>query len=426
MTARKKFAFSLLATCVVILVLEGFLRVLCLLVPAVDYVLASPRRPQERQWDAFKPRLREFKPLRDEQLGYRPNPRHPEHDANGFRNRAVPRHAAVVALGDSHTYGTGIARERAWPQQLEAISGAAAYNLAYEGYGPCQSLLLLKQGLLLHPKVVVAALYSGNDFIDCYRMVYERKQLPQLKSDNADLARQIREAEIHDPIARRLRSLHPIYAGGFPAPPFDPYEHMSPVREFLTKHSKLYALAYALCHLQQLRSGRDALSWLQLKHIAAASEDRWEVAETAGFRTIVIPRYRSPRLDLSDPRIREGHHIALRAIRQMADRARDANAQFLVLLVPTKEIVCEGLVENPSTYYLKLVQKEKEAWTATTTALREGGIDFVDALPALRKCVAEDRQAYPIHSDGHLNGVGHRVLAEAVLKALRERGWLPD
>ncbi len=36
-----------------------------------------------------------------------------EHDARGFRNPSAPDSTTIVALGDSHTYGTSVSSEEA-------------------------------------------------------------------------------------------------------------------------------------------------------------------------------------------------------------------------------------------------------------------------------------------------------------------------
>ena len=39
-------------------------------------------------------------------------------DALGFRNAGVPNRAEVVAIGDSHTFGTGTPWPEVWPTRL--------------------------------------------------------------------------------------------------------------------------------------------------------------------------------------------------------------------------------------------------------------------------------------------------------------------
>ncbi len=57
----------------------------------------------------------------DAGLRQRPNPAYPEHDQLGFRNPAVPSRAAIVALGDSQTYGFGMLSRASWPARLAVL-----------------------------------------------------------------------------------------------------------------------------------------------------------------------------------------------------------------------------------------------------------------------------------------------------------------
>jgi len=120
----------------------------------------------------------------DPRLGTRPNPAHPEHDERGFRNASIPSKVAIVGIGDSQTYGLGVRREAAWPQQLETLVRQPVYNVANPGWGPTQSLLLFDEVLALEPRLIIQAFYSGNDFYDAYVTVYDAGQFPELRTTN--------------------------------------------------------------------------------------------------------------------------------------------------------------------------------------------------------------------------------------------------
>jgi lysophospholipase L1-like esterase len=91
----------------------------------------------------------------------------------GYRGRnlaASPRSGAkrAIVLGDSIAFGYGVADEQAFPQLLDSRdNGIEAANLAVQGYGPAQELLVLQRdGLRLRPDVVVLALCLRNDLAD--------------------------------------------------------------------------------------------------------------------------------------------------------------------------------------------------------------------------------------------------------------------
>ena len=94
-------------------------------------------------------------------------------NGRGFRGRelVVPRPGGltrVVVLGDSIAFGYGVRDEQTFPQILDARdNGIEAGNLAVQGYGPGQELLLLRRdGLRVDPDVVVLAVCLRNDFAD--------------------------------------------------------------------------------------------------------------------------------------------------------------------------------------------------------------------------------------------------------------------
>ena len=65
-------------------------------------------------------------PASDAVLGMRMPPNAPGHDARGFRNAAAPERADLVAIGDSHTWGSNALIDEAWPQVLGPSLGRHA------------------------------------------------------------------------------------------------------------------------------------------------------------------------------------------------------------------------------------------------------------------------------------------------------------
>jgi hypothetical protein len=94
-------------------------------------------------------------------------------DARGYRTRPLAPPGAdsntrVVVLGDSIAAGYGVSDEQTFPRLLDVRdNGIAVENLAVEGYGPGQELLVLRRdGLRQQPDVVVLAVCLRNDFVD--------------------------------------------------------------------------------------------------------------------------------------------------------------------------------------------------------------------------------------------------------------------
>ena len=90
-------------------------------------------------------------------------------DQDGFRN-AEPRpdSAEVVAVGDSWTFGFGVADAAAWPRLLaDSLRPARVVNLGLIGAGPAQYTRVLERfGLPLHPRVILYGVFPGNDLDD--------------------------------------------------------------------------------------------------------------------------------------------------------------------------------------------------------------------------------------------------------------------
>jgi hypothetical protein len=94
-------------------------------------------------------------------------------DGRGYRGPRLPQPAApgparVVVLGDSIASGYGVADHETFPHQLhERDNGIHVENLAVEGYGPGQELLVLeREGLRPQPDLVLLAMCLRNDFVD--------------------------------------------------------------------------------------------------------------------------------------------------------------------------------------------------------------------------------------------------------------------
>ena len=94
-------------------------------------------------------------------------------NARGYRGRelALPKvggRTRVVVLGDSIAFGLDVSDEQTFTYLLDSRdNGLEAGNLAVQGYGPDQELLvLLRKGLREDPDVVVLAFCLSNDFAD--------------------------------------------------------------------------------------------------------------------------------------------------------------------------------------------------------------------------------------------------------------------
>jgi hypothetical protein len=88
--------------------------------------------------------------VEDPLLGYEPRPNHAGRgvtiDADGFRRTGGPAGGpvggeAILAVGDSYTYGDEVGDDETWPAQLQRIAGQRVLNAGVSGYGLDQSVL---------------------------------------------------------------------------------------------------------------------------------------------------------------------------------------------------------------------------------------------------------------------------------------------
>jgi len=343
--------------------------------------------------------------VEDRELMYRPNPGHPEHDKNGFRNKCVPAAADIVALGDSQTYGVTVKREYAWPHQLALFTDFTVYNMAYGGYGPVHSLILFDEAAAFNPKLIIYAFYSGNDLCDSYRLVYGLSQQMELKSKDERTLRAIQALENKAPLiqkpARSTRLFHEapkLYIVlsrlknkviGF----------FKPIKKRASKHTR----------------------WDEVKAAALENPKRIEIYESNDVRTAFTPAYRLTGVNFEDVRILEGFNISMRAIEKMALLSKINGNEFMVLLIPTKELVFKDLVNLKimSAEYNKLLEHEETLWINTKNYLTGLNVKFIDILPVFRKLVSNAVHPYEATRTGHPNELGHYAIARQISDYLR-------
>jgi len=124
---------------------------------------------------------------------------------------------------------------------------------------------------------------------------------------------------------------------------------------------------------------KENLSERQLPFVSVYDGPTW--------KTIFTSPYRFRTLDDADPRIKTGIEISKQMLDQMHLRVSDSGAEYLVLLLPTKEYVFWPRVENPGEHKLlaELVRHENRIRNEIKRYMREHGIEFVDPVNELRE-----------------------------------------
>ena len=342
-------------------------------------------------------------PVADEFLGHKLAPGAGGHDDLGFRNRAVPAQADIVAIGDSMTYGSGAPRDGAWPQQLAALSGQSVYNMGLGGYGPLQYLHLAgHQAKQFKPKQLLVSFYFGNDFVDAYMLPQNLPRWAGWKESGAASA----------------PAPTPAVAPSEAAP--KPTKRGGALRDWLSRHSVLYGL------LRTTVLAPFAVAEQKKMADKMTPDERmsWSDPAAPDVKTVFTAQQRTSAQDPSQPHMREGMQTTKRAFAALKDEADKQGIPLRVVLIPTRErIYCAYLKSTNATLppaHVKLCDLEEANKTELVQAFQAKGIAYVDPTAAMEAQVRNHVQIYPPTSDGHPTSLGHKVIAEAVLAALKK------
>ena len=267
----------------------------------------------------------ENKLIKDPVLGLKLAPYAQGHDANGFRNDAVPQTVDVVALGDSQTWGVNAERQAAWPQQLSKISGRSVYNMGLGGFGPVQYRVLTPQALGLSPKVIIVGFYLGNDIYDAYKMAYQYEAHRGLQNKAVgDLSVDTVGAK-----ANSFWNAEKQFHANFGRSSFSGWSF------WLREHLALGRLL----NRTGLWPGSQDIDYEIDKRWAKAYPDQGAVCEEPGRETVFTTAYRLAGLDIDEPRNVEGLRIAKELLVQQQNEVNAKQVKLIVLLLPTKETV---------------------------------------------------------------------------------------
>lgn len=337
--------------------------------------------------------------VKDDVLGAVPAPGTSGFDRWGFRNPTVPRTADIVAIGDSHTYGNTARMSESWPYVLARLTGEHVYNMGMGGYGPNQYLYLLQtRALILKPRLVICGLWLGDDFENAFTITYGLDHWAYLRKLPVDKVN------------------------------FDIWNTSPPraslqkkIRIWLSRHSVIYQLAVHASLAGRLQGQ------LQIKNAAALNSSATSlVVPEKHILEAFLPVGMLSRLDQENPNVREGMRITFEVLKEMNEICHQNNAQFLVVVIPTKEMVFSDYLEHNSKVPLddvldKVVENQRLARLETFRFMADSAISYVDTLPALKGSLEHELYARTA-TDIHPNRNGYQVIAEAVFEALKQQG----
>jgi hypothetical protein len=318
-------------------------------------------------------------------------------DKWGFRNRAVPETSDIVAVGDSHTYGNTARMIDSWPYVVEQLTGRQIYNMALGGYGPNQYFYLTKaRALSLKPHMIIWGLYMGDDFEGAYSLTYGKDYWAY------------------------LRVLPPQNVGPDAWEPPASDTRVKRLRVWLSQHSVMYQLVFHSGFGGRVAGEAQIRNAAELSPGMATSLAVPEQGILEAFR----PRGVLTRLDLDNPNVREGMRITFELLKETKELCQQNHIQFLVVVIPTKELVFSNYLEHNSSLPLddlidKLLVYEREAETETFRFMNDNQIAYVDPLPLMKRSVAEGLYARSA-GDMHPNKNGYRVIGRAVADYLKQ------
>lgn len=273
----------------------------------------------------------------------------------------------ILFLGDSQTFGHGVAAEDSYPKLTAGYSGYETINGGCVGWGPDQSLLFLKSyGMKYSPDVVIFGLYTGNDFQD-------------LKGD-------IREKFIVNDTRTLIRLTGEVLSGKRQD------SLMRIIKSYIRYHSR--AASFLIDKAKGMVRQRGGMPWIM--RLLYGKDDR--------YSKDVEPSYKKMYEILSD----------------FNNLCNSRGISFYVLLIPHKVQVCDkewadvlskyGL--SAGSFDRALPDKRIEEYC------RANNIKFIDAYATFKERCNKGEELYFKH-DEHLNKNAHRLLADLTASSIK-------
>jgi len=309
--------------------------------------------------------------------------------------------ASDVYKRQSQTYGNAATMENSWPYALGRMIGRNVYNMGLGGYGPNQYYqILITQALKLKPRLIICGLSLTDDFDNAWQLTYGLDHWAY------------------------LRSLPGVKVD------FDTWGTDGPaalswhkkIRIWLSRHSVAYQLIVHNGIGDRLKGKVQIRNAAQLYPGIATSLVVPEKHIEEAFQPAGVLH----NLNQSSESVREGMRITFELLKEMNEICKKNHVQFVVVVIPTKDMAFAEYVEHNSTIPLsdvvdKLLVNERLALERTSKFLTDTNIPYVDPLPALQRAVGNgDKFFADSAGDMHPNKNGYRIIAEAVAKQLNQ------
>jgi len=303
----------------------------------------------------------------------------------------------VLVLGDSFTYGAGVATEEAFPAVLDELARAAGrerfLNAGTPSYGTLRELAWLEAfGDELEPDEVLLAVFVGNDFTDntdtSGRRIFDGRMLPAGEDETADWKLRLKVWRYESHLYRLLARRKPKQEPSAPAAPPTVLEELDEAQR---------------AQLAQLDIG-----------FADANRNRLGIYLPEGLSPDVEAMYATMQSALDGA-------LAWCLERELV---------LSMLIIPDKMQVEQERMElarrraDPEGHYPMLDTERPQRFLSAWCAARD--LSCVDVLPAMRAGTRAQADSQPsteyyyLFNDTHWNVAGHR-LAAVELQASRQR-----
>lgn len=376
----------------------------------------------------------------DPRNGYAGNPSFPEHDEWGYRNDRRPASAKIITLGDSWTFGTTVEKDVAWPTILSRLLNKDIYNMAMGGTGPINYLQSFYQSLELQPKIIILSLYFGNDFIFTNRHLHMDHADVVFSDIPENIIQQAIKKNSDNPLNSTLYKLHCGKPGSDTVNRPIAKEDKSGIRAWVSMHSRLYGLMRGLKYQISQNDSGENIDGQDAQEKFDGIDDKFEYGTNkldsdqrhycypfsdGEWKTIFQNRWITYAVDYSDIRISAGMLIVKRVLNLIANKALEIDADFAVILFPTKESVFYTRARNskePGEEILReldsIYENEAALRKDISNYMESEEIGYVDMLPYLKSA---EMQPFFGHEDSHPNEFGNRIIAKAVKDLIENR-----
>lgn len=330
-------------------------------------------------------------------------PVHVRTNSRGYRDReydwASSQPFRILGLGDSFTFGYGVAEDETYLARIEAAlrdRGIEVVNAGVAGMGTeNEERLLAVDGPGLHPDLVLVGFFAGNDLSDVltgFRRLRLEHGFPVAPPGFVERwYRPLRPGRILDqPLARSDESL------GLPIP----------FKDFLRFHSHAYRFLGA--QIDQVRRARRG---------EAGARQVWE-STPLDQHAFCLKSY--------PPEFEEAWARTQDLFGKMKAWCDAHDARLAIVVIPAQaQVDPQAWAETRERHGLRDedfdLEKPQRLMAGFGSAAE---IPVIDLLPALRRARDDGERLYS-RPDIHWTARGHAVAAEEILRRLRALGLLP-